>query len=174
MVDSLVSVSSQSRSDLTSLSPPRMPLVLVIRGIISFDNLSFAVAHSTNDTGRSDAISECQYALHVTSPFPGTGPRYEDDLIIPARDGTFHLLRFSRDLGVRALSKHSPIGAHIDKHSVPSPEFRFHSRRTATLSFDSYFPLVLQLVFFTSSPKVFRTLIDFLGDDLKGCQKVRF
>jgi dihydroflavonol-4-reductase len=91
-------------------------------GITSFDNLSFAVADLTSDAGWSDAISGCQYVLHVASPFPGTAPRSEDELIIPARDGTLRVLRFSRDLGVQRIVITSSFGA-VGYGSLPDRPF---------------------------------------------------
>ena len=43
------------------------------------------------------------YVLHVASPFPGAEPDHEDDLIVPAREGTLRVLRAARDAGVRRV-----------------------------------------------------------------------
>jgi dihydroflavonol-4-reductase len=80
-------------------------------GITCFDKLSFAVADLTSDTGWSDAISGCAYVLHVASPVPGGASPTEDDLIIPARNGTLRVLRFARDLNVRRVVITSSFGA---------------------------------------------------------------
>jgi dihydroflavonol-4-reductase len=80
-------------------------------GITSFGNLSFAIADLTKDDGWPAAIGGCEYVLHVASPFPGASTANEDDLIIPARDGTLRILRFSRDLGVKRVVVTSSFGA---------------------------------------------------------------
>ncbi len=38
------------------------------------------------------AIAGCDYVLHVASPFPQGAPKDENDLIVPARDGTLRVL----------------------------------------------------------------------------------
>ncbi|KAK7478999.1 hypothetical protein BaRGS_00029760, partial [Batillaria attramentaria] len=39
------------------------------------------------------AVQGMTYVIHVASPFPMTQPKNEDELIIPARDGTLNVLR---------------------------------------------------------------------------------
>jgi nucleoside-diphosphate-sugar epimerase len=41
--------------------------------------------------------------LHVASPFPSRSPAHEDELIVPAREGTLRVLRAARDAGVRRV-----------------------------------------------------------------------
>jgi nucleoside-diphosphate-sugar epimerase len=62
-------------------------------------NLTFAVTDLLNDDGWADAVRDCVYVLHVASPFPDTIPKDENDLIKPAREGTFRVLKFSRGAG---------------------------------------------------------------------------
>jgi dihydroflavonol-4-reductase len=80
-------------------------------GITTFDKLTFVIADLTKDEGWPAAIRGCEYVLHVASPFPGTPTPNEDDLIIPARDGTLRILRLSRDLGVKRVVVTSSFGA---------------------------------------------------------------
>src|ERR1051325_814600 len=56
-------------------------------GIDNADRLSFAAADLEKDAGWREAVSGCDYVLHVASPFPPTAPAHEDELIVPARDG---------------------------------------------------------------------------------------
>lgn len=60
------------------------------------DNVSFAVADLTEDAGWAEAIKDCTYVLHVASPFPPALPKHEDDLIVPAREGTLRVLRAAK------------------------------------------------------------------------------
>jgi dihydroflavonol-4-reductase len=55
------------------------------------------------DAGWQAATSDCDYVLHVASPFPAVQPKDADDLIIPARDGTLRVLRTAFDVGVRRV-----------------------------------------------------------------------
>ncbi|WP_194895451.1 NAD-dependent epimerase/dehydratase family protein [Catenulispora pinisilvae] len=57
-------------------------------GVQAGDALSFAHADLTADDGWADAAKGCEHVLHVASPFPSRVPGHEDELIVPARDGT--------------------------------------------------------------------------------------
>src|SRR5262245_45680256 len=43
-------------------------------------------ADLTADAGWAEAVSGCDYVLHVASPFPSTVPKDANELIGPARD----------------------------------------------------------------------------------------
>jgi nucleoside-diphosphate-sugar epimerase len=76
-------------------------------------NLSFAAADLTKDDGWAEAVSGCTYVLHVASPLPPGAPKHEDDLIIPAREGTLRVLRAAKSAGVKRVvvtSSFSAIG----------------------------------------------------------------
>ena len=75
------------------------------------DALSFAVADLSSDDGWAEAVAGCEQVLHVASPFPAGAPKHEDDLILPAREGTLRVLRAARDNGVRRLVMTSSFGA---------------------------------------------------------------
>ncbi|WP_459801020.1 NAD-dependent epimerase/dehydratase family protein [Herbidospora sp. RD11066] len=59
------------------------------------------IADLTSDDGWDEAVEGCDYVLHVASPLPAAQPQDEDDVIIPARDGTLRVLRAARDANVR-------------------------------------------------------------------------
>jgi nucleoside-diphosphate-sugar epimerase len=75
--------------------------MLKVGGAEPDDRLSFAAADLESDAGWPQAVAGCDYVLHVASPFPPENPRHEDELIVPAREGTLRVLRASRDAGVR-------------------------------------------------------------------------
>lgn len=75
------------------------------------NRMSFAVADLTSDAGWADAVAGCEYVLHVASPFPLGIPRHEDELIVPARDGTLRVLRAARDAGVKRVVLTSSFAA---------------------------------------------------------------
>jgi nucleoside-diphosphate-sugar epimerase len=75
------------------------------------DRLSFVVADLENDAGWSAAVAGCEYVLHVASPLPARLPKHEDELILPARDGTLRVLRAARDAGVKRVVLTSSFGA---------------------------------------------------------------
>ena len=85
-------------------SPEREPHVramLEVAGNCHAQRLSFAVADLMLDAGWKEAVEGCAYVLHVASPFPPYRPKHEDELIVPAREGTLRVLRAARDAGVR-------------------------------------------------------------------------
>src|SRR5207249_898483 len=67
------------------------------------DRLSVRVADLNDDEGWEDAISGCDYVLHVASPFPPQQPKDPDDLIVPAREGTLRVLRTGLGAGVKRI-----------------------------------------------------------------------
>ena len=81
------------------------------------DALSFAEADLVSDDGWAEAVSGCDFVLHVASPFPAGVPKHEDELIIPAREGALRVLRASRDAGVKRVvltSSFAAIGYGFD------------------------------------------------------------
>jgi dihydroflavonol-4-reductase len=68
-------------------------------------------ADLTADGGWAAAVSGADYVLHVASPFPAASPRNDDELIVPARDGTLRVLRAARDAGVRRVVLTSSFAA---------------------------------------------------------------
>ncbi|MFE3032307.1 SDR family oxidoreductase [Streptomyces canus] len=73
---------------------------LAAMGADAGEKLTFVEADLTSDAGWAEAVAGCRYVLHTASPFPGGEPDHEDDLILPARDGTLRVLRAARDAGV--------------------------------------------------------------------------
>jgi dihydroflavonol-4-reductase len=67
------------------------------------DRLSFYAADLTQDEGWGEAIQGCSYVHHVASPFPGQAPKDENELIIPAREGTIRVLKAAREAHVKRL-----------------------------------------------------------------------
>jgi len=67
------------------------------------NQLTFYVADLMRDEGWAQAVAGAQYVLHIASPFPPGPPQHEDDLIVPARDGTLRVLRASAAAGVERV-----------------------------------------------------------------------
>jgi dihydroflavonol-4-reductase len=65
------------------------------------DGLAFAVADLTADANWADAMSGCDYVLHVASPLPHGV--LSGDVVTQARDATLRVLRAARDAGVRRV-----------------------------------------------------------------------
>lgn len=75
------------------------------------DRLSFAAADLGSDAGWAQAVAGCEFVLHVASPFPAVAPANEDELIVPAREGTLRVLRASREAGVKRVVLTSSFAA---------------------------------------------------------------
>lgn len=80
-------------------------------GVASDQALSFSQADLTEDHGWAAAAAGCDYVLHVASPFPQHAPENEDELIVPARDGTLRILRAARDAGAKRVVLTSSFAA---------------------------------------------------------------
>jgi nucleoside-diphosphate-sugar epimerase len=89
------------------------------------DRLSFYAADLENDAGWPEAVAGCDYVLHVASPLPPNVPKHEDELIVPAREGTLRVLRAARDAGVKRVvltSSFAAIGYGQKERSTPFNE----------------------------------------------------
>ncbi|ALE07844.1 epimerase [Arthrobacter sp. ERGS1:01] len=74
-------------------------------------NLSFVAAELTDDAGWPAAVDGVDYVLHTASPFPPTMPKDEDELIVPAREGTLRVLGAARAANVRRVVVTSSFAA---------------------------------------------------------------
>ncbi|MGH8082635.1 MAG: SDR family oxidoreductase [Lysobacter sp.] len=80
-------------------------------GIDAGERLAFFPADLQRDTGWPEAVAGCDYVLHVASPFPMGVPKHEDELIVPAREGSLRVLRAARDAGVKRVVLTSSFAA---------------------------------------------------------------
>ena len=90
-------------------------------GITDFSRLSFYEAELTSDEGWGEAVKDCDYVLHVASPFPAKDPKDENELIIPARDGALRVLNAAKNANVKRVVLTSSFAAvgysnNVDGH----------------------------------------------------------
>jgi nucleoside-diphosphate-sugar epimerase len=116
-------LASGYRVRTTLRSPSRQDEVraMVREGGADDSALQFAQAELESDAGWAEAVSDCDYVIHAASPFPASNPAHEDELIVPAREGTLRVLRAARDAGVRRLVLTSSFAAVGYR---PAPEGR--------------------------------------------------
>ncbi len=81
------------------------------------ENLEFFVADLLQDSGWNEAVSGCQYVLHVASPFVIENPEDEDVLIKPAVEGTLRVLAACRNSTVQKVVLTSSVAAIAYGHS---------------------------------------------------------
>jgi len=67
------------------------------------DNLTLVEAELTNKESWLKAVEGCQYVFHVASPIPPSVPKDENDLIIPAVEGTLNVLEAAVQKGVKKV-----------------------------------------------------------------------
>jgi nucleoside-diphosphate-sugar epimerase len=96
--------------------------VLEDAGMGHGERLSFVAADLLNDEGWAEAVADVDFVLHVASPVQPGRVANEDDLIVPAHEGTLRVLRAARDAGVKrvvltsafhAVSWGHPHGDHV-------------------------------------------------------------
>ncbi len=85
--------------------------------------LKIFAADLMRDDGWAEAVAGCSFVAHVASPFPATAPKHEDDLIVPAREGTLRVLRVARDAGVRRVVATSSAAAIAYGHGKGNRTF---------------------------------------------------
>lgn len=64
------------------------------------DRLEVFEADLMSDDGWADAANGCTHVAHVASPFPVGVSKDEDELVVPAREGTLRALRFAHQAGI--------------------------------------------------------------------------
>ncbi|KAL3442653.1 hypothetical protein BJX65DRAFT_286252 [Aspergillus insuetus] len=62
-------------------------------------SLEIVQADLLADDGWAAAVANATYIQHIASPFPAQGPKNENELIKPAREGTLRVLRAARHSG---------------------------------------------------------------------------
>lgn len=87
----------------------------------SLERLTFIAASLDSDDGWAEAVKGCTYVHHVASPFPAELPKHEDDLIIPAREGSLRVLKAAAAVGVKRVVLTSSMGA-VDYGHAPRSE----------------------------------------------------
>lgn len=77
--------------------------ILTDAGMTRADALTFVAADLLHDEGWAEAVDGVDAVLHVASPVQPGHVENEDDLIVPAREGTLRVLRAAADVGVQRV-----------------------------------------------------------------------
>lgn len=67
------------------------------------DQLEFCELDLLKDDGWEEAMIDCDYVLHVASPYIGKVPKDENELIKPAVEGTLRALKAAQKTGVKRI-----------------------------------------------------------------------
>jgi dihydroflavonol-4-reductase len=90
---------------------------------VDTDKLEFVYADLTKDEGWKQAVAGCDFVLHLASPFPTEAPKDENELIIPARDGTLRVLRAAQETGIKRVVLVSSVAAITGGHERENRAF---------------------------------------------------
>jgi len=101
----------RARTTVRDLSREQAVRAAVGAQVQADDRLSFFAADLNADAGWQEAVSGCDYVLHVASPFPPVQPKDADEVIVPAREGSLRVLRASLDAGVKRVVLTSSVAA---------------------------------------------------------------
>lgn len=100
------------RTTLRSMTKKNDVLTMMkVGGINTFENLEFIETDLTKDTNWDLAVEGCDYVLHVASPIYLKIPKDENEMIVPAVEGTIRVLRAARNAGVKRVVITSNFGA---------------------------------------------------------------
>lgn len=90
---------------------------------VDTSRLEFVKADLTKDQGWEQAVAGSDYVLHLASPFPSEAPKDENELIIPAREGTLRVLRAAQEAGVKRTVLVSSVAAVTGGHERENRTF---------------------------------------------------
>ena len=81
-------------------------------------NIDWFEANLNNDAGWDEAIAGCDYVLHVASPISISkpSPKYEEDFIVPAKEGTLRVLTAASKNNVKRVVVTSSVASIIYGH----------------------------------------------------------
>ena len=87
------------------------------------ERLKVFEAELLSDAGWAEANAGCDAVAHVASPFPVGVPKDENDLIVPAREGTLRALRFAHEAGIGHFVQTSSSAAIAYGHPASKTTF---------------------------------------------------
>jgi nucleoside-diphosphate-sugar epimerase len=120
----LLEAGYQVRATLRSLHrADEVRAMLKAGGVEPGERLSCFPADLNSDEGWLKAVAGCTYVLHVASPVGTTRPKNENELILPALEGTLRVLRAARGAGVRRVVLTSSYAAISAGHDEPGKVF---------------------------------------------------
>ncbi len=87
------------------------------------ERLKLFEAELMSDAGWAEAMAGCDAVAHVASPLPVAVPRDENELVVPAREGTLRALRFAHAAGIAHFVQTSSNAAISYGHPRSKTEF---------------------------------------------------
>ena len=81
------------------------------------NKLEFCKLDLLEDDGWEDAMWDCDYLMHVASPFVIEDPKDENELIKPAKEGTLRALNAAKKAGIKRVVLTSSVAA-VNSHMM--------------------------------------------------------
>jgi len=82
-----------------------------LKKYISSEQIEFCKLNLLSDEGWDQACSDCEYILHIASPFIIEEPKNENDIIEPALQGTLRALKAARNSDIKKVVLTSSMAA---------------------------------------------------------------
>jgi dihydroflavonol-4-reductase len=95
----------------------------VLSKLVDTSRLEIVQADLMKDDGWHEAVRGCDFVLHVASPFPKEEPEDENELILPAREGTLRVLHAAHEERVKRVVVVSSVAAIIGGHTGENKVF---------------------------------------------------
>ena len=105
------------RATLRTLSRETEVRKTIAKHVEINDRLEIVTADLEQDSGWNEAMKDVESVLHVASPFPLFSPKHEDELIIPAVQGTQHVLRAAHNAKIKRVVIVSSVAAISAGHN---------------------------------------------------------
>jgi dihydroflavonol-4-reductase len=91
------------RGSIRNLSKEQEVRKGIAKVIDAKNNLEFCELDLMSDKGWDKAMEDCDYVMHVASPFIIAEPKDENEMIKPAVEGTLRALRAAKKAGVKKV-----------------------------------------------------------------------
>ncbi|MBE0672001.1 MAG: aldehyde reductase [Anaerolineales bacterium] len=111
------------RGTIRSLSKEAEVRETISKYVQANHQLEILPADLEQDSGWDEAMRGVEYVLHIASPFPLFEPKHEDELIIPAVQGTQRVLRAAHKAKVKRVVQVSSNAAISSGHEGENKTF---------------------------------------------------
>lgn len=111
------------RATLRTLSREAEVRETIAKHVDINDRLEIVTADLMQDMGWGEAMQGVEYVLHIASPFPLFEPSHEDELIVPAMQGTLRVLRMAHQGKIKRVVQVSSVAAVTAGHSAENRTF---------------------------------------------------
>lgn len=91
------------KGSIRSLSKSKSVTNFIKKFVEPKGNLEFCELDLLNDNGWNEAVSDCDFIMHVASPFISKIPKDENELIKPAVEGTQRALKAAHKAGIKRV-----------------------------------------------------------------------